>query len=147
MNEDCFICRKHPGLEAQPPGGYLYEDERWRVCHAPAAMAVPGQVLIESRRHFLDFAEMTPEEAATYGALLARLYPAIKSTTGARRVYTAVLLDGAAHFHSWHVPHLHVPHLVEAEQRGIGYLAADQSRAEHEAAARALQAALGARTP
>lgn len=143
MNEDCFICRKHAGLEAQPPGGYLYEDERWRVCHAPAAMAVPGQVLIESRRHFLDFAEMTPEEMATYGALLARLYAAIKSTTGARRVYTTVLLDGAAHFHSWHVPHL-----VGAEQRGIGYLAANQSCAEHEAvaAARALQAALGAST-
>ncbi len=70
----CFICRKRRGEEAAPPGGYLYEDASYRVCHAPAALAAPGTLIVESRRHFLDFAAMTPKEAAGYGPLLARLY-------------------------------------------------------------------------
>jgi len=27
MDTNCFICRKHEGLEALPPGGYIYENE------------------------------------------------------------------------------------------------------------------------
>jgi hypothetical protein len=52
-------------------------------------MAEPGQWLVESRRHMLDFGEMSAEEQASYGALLARLYPAIKRVTSAPRVYHA----------------------------------------------------------
>ena len=32
--DPCFICRKHNGQEATPPGGYIYEYEHWMVCHA-----------------------------------------------------------------------------------------------------------------
>jgi diadenosine tetraphosphate (Ap4A) HIT family hydrolase len=74
---DCFICRKHAGQEATPPGGYLYQDEDFLVCHAPAEIGVPGTLFVESRRHYLDFAEMTPDESASYWPLLARLYMAI----------------------------------------------------------------------
>ncbi|MGH2502555.1 MAG: HIT family protein, partial [Ktedonobacterales bacterium] len=93
---DCFICRKHAGLEAEPPGGYLYDDAHFRVCHAPAAIALSGTLLIESQRHVLDFAAMTPEEAADYGALLSRVYAAVKRVTGAERVYTLVTLEGGS---------------------------------------------------
>lgn len=128
----CFVCRKHAGLEAVPPGGYLYDDAHFRACHAPAAIALPGTLLIESRRHALDFATMTPEEAADYGALLSRLYAAIKRVTGAERVYTLVTLEGASHFHSWHVPRL--PH---AAARGVALLAQDHACSEDEAVAAA----------
>ena len=136
---ECFICRKHAGELASPPGGYLYEVTYFRVCHAPTAMAAAGTLLIESRRHLLDFAAMTPEEAAEYGALLARVYSAMKQTTGAERVYTLVTLEGAAHFHSWHVPRL-----PGAGLRGTALLAADQQCSEQQAlaAAEALRAAL-----
>ena len=36
--ENCFICRKHKDQEAAPPGGYIYEDEHWMVCHAPGKL-------------------------------------------------------------------------------------------------------------
>jgi diadenosine tetraphosphate (Ap4A) HIT family hydrolase len=138
---ECFICRKHAGLEAEPPGGYLYDDAHFRICHAPAAMALPGALLIESRRHVLDFAAMTPDEAADYGALLSRVYAAVKRVTGAERVYTLVTLEGgsAAHFHSWHVPRL-----PGATARGVTLLAQDHSCSEDEAlaAAEALREAL-----
>lgn len=129
---ECFICRKHAGLEPAPPSGYLYEDAHFRVCHAPAALALPGTLLIESRRHLLDFAAMTPEEAVDYGALLARVYSAIKRVTGAERVYTTVTLEGAAHFHSWHIPRL-----PDAAARGTALLAQDHACTEDEAVAAA----------
>jgi diadenosine tetraphosphate (Ap4A) HIT family hydrolase len=93
-HDTCFICRKRAGLEEAPPGGYVYGDEHWRVCHAPAEMAVPGQLFVESRRHFLDFAEMTAEEAASLGPLLARLVAVGKAVTGAERIYVLTMLDG-----------------------------------------------------
>jgi len=36
--EPYFICQKHKGLEAPPPGGDIYEDEHWMVCHAPGKL-------------------------------------------------------------------------------------------------------------
>ncbi len=136
---ECFICRKHTGLQATPPGGYLYETACFRICHAPAAMAAAGTLLIESRRHVLDFAAMTPEEVAEYGALLARVYAAVRRVTGAERVYTLVTLEGAAHFHSWHIPRL-----PDEPLRGTALLAADQPCSEEQAlaAAEALRMAL-----
>ena len=127
---ECFICRKHAGLEPAPPGGYLYEVGHFRVCHAPAALALPGTLLIESRRHLLNFAAMTPEEAADYGALLSRVYATIKRVTGAERVYTMVTLEGATHFHSWHIPRL-----PDATARGTALLAQDHACTEDEAVA------------
>jgi diadenosine tetraphosphate (Ap4A) HIT family hydrolase len=135
---ECFICRKHAGLEASPPGGYLYESEHFRVCHAPAALALPGTLLIESRRHALDFAAMTPEEAAAYGALLSHIYAAVKRAIGAERVYTLVTLEGATHFHSWHIPRM-----PGTTARGTRLLAEDHACSEEEAvaAAEAIRAA------
>lgn len=126
---DCFICRKHAGQEAMPPGGYLYKDECFLVCHAPAAMAVPGTLIVESRRHYLDFTEMTPEERSSYGPLLGKLYMAIKRAIGAERVYTLITLEGAAHFHTWLIPR--GPGI---QARGVAFLVNDLQCTEDEAA-------------
>jgi len=125
----CFICRKHAGLEEAPSGGYIYGDEHWRVCHAPAEMAVPGQLFVESQRHFLDFAEMTAEEAASFGPLLARLFAAGKAVTGAERIYMLTMIDGVAHFHLWLVPRRR-----EVAERGMAFLVADHACSDEEAA-------------
>jgi diadenosine tetraphosphate (Ap4A) HIT family hydrolase len=66
----CFICDKHAGITQQPPGGYIYEDEHWMVCHFSPRNAVLGQVVVESKRHFLDFSDMTDDEAKSYGVLV-----------------------------------------------------------------------------
>jgi diadenosine tetraphosphate (Ap4A) HIT family hydrolase len=125
---DCFISRKHAGQEAAPPGGYLHEDKHFLVCHAPATMAVPGTLIVESRRHYLDLAEMTSDESANYGPLLARLYAAIKRAVGAERVYMLITLEGAAHFHTWLIPHG-----PQVQARGVAFLADDLHCAEDEA--------------
>lgn len=126
--EICFICRKHNGQEATPPGGYIYEDEHWMVCHAPGKLGPLGTLFIESKRHFLDFAEMTDKESVSLGNVMRKIYHALKLQTGAERVYQVTLLDGVPHFHSWLVPHR-----KDDPDRGMKFLTRDDSCSQEEA--------------
>jgi diadenosine tetraphosphate (Ap4A) HIT family hydrolase len=128
--ETCFICRKHNGGEAAPPGGYIYEDEHWMVCHAPAKLGPLGMLFIESKRHFLDYAEMTDEESASLGDAMRKIYHVLRTHTGAERIYQVTLMDGVPHFHSWLVPHR-----KEDSEKGMKFLARDDSCNEEDAIA------------
>jgi diadenosine tetraphosphate (Ap4A) HIT family hydrolase len=104
---DCFICRRQDGQgheETPPPGGYLVEGKHLLVEHAPLKMSNAGTVIAESRRHLLEFGEMTPAESAELGSILSRLVPAVKFATGPHRVYFLALMERAPHFHLWPVP-------------------------------------------
>ena len=126
--EDCFICRKHNGQETAPPGGYIYEDEHWMVCHAPGKLGPLGTLFIESRRHFLDYAEMTDEESASLGIVMRKIYYALRLQTEAERIYQVTLLEGVPHFHTWLVPHRKTD-----TERGMKFLTRDDSCGEEEA--------------
>jgi len=126
--ETCFLCRKHTGQETTPPGGYIYEDEHWMICHAPGKLGPLGTLFIESKRHFLDYAEMTDEESASLGYVMRKIYHALKLNTGAERVYQVTLMEGVPHFHSWLVPHRE-----EDAEKGMKFLTRDDSCSEEEA--------------
>jgi diadenosine tetraphosphate (Ap4A) HIT family hydrolase len=128
--ETCFLCRKHIGEEAAPPGGYIYEDEYWMICHAPGKLGPLGTLFIESKRHFLDYAEMTEEESTSQGNVLKRIYSALKLHTGAERVYQVTLIEGVPHFHSWLVPHR-----KEDPEKGMKFLTRDDSCSDEAASA------------
>jgi diadenosine tetraphosphate (Ap4A) HIT family hydrolase len=128
--ESCLICRKHKGEEATPPGGYIYEDEHWMVCHAQPHMGPLGTLFIESRRHFLDYAEMTREESASLGEMMKKIYSALKLHAEAERVYHVTLIEGVPHFHSWLVPHR-----KDDPEKGMKFLMRDDSCSEEEASA------------
>jgi diadenosine tetraphosphate (Ap4A) HIT family hydrolase len=122
---DCNICRKQDGLktgsellDAPIPGGYVVEGENFLVEHAPLQESSAGTVIVEARRHLLDFGEMTPTESAELGSVLHRLVPAVKAATGVERVYYLALMERAAHFHLWLVPKKD-----EGDLRGVDYLA------------------------
>jgi diadenosine tetraphosphate (Ap4A) HIT family hydrolase len=116
---ECFLCQKHAGQVATPPGGYIYESAHWLICHVPVDKGPLGTLFIESRRHFLDFADANEEELAAYGPLLKKVYEALKSLTGAERVYQVVLLEGIPHFHAWLAPRR------AGEEKGMPFLAKD----------------------
>ncbi|MER5327049.1 hypothetical protein [Streptosporangium roseum] len=59
---------------------------------------------IVSTRHYTDFAEMTPEEAASFGALLHTLDTAMRAGTDAERVHLVSTRDRVQHFHAWLYP-------------------------------------------
>lgn len=126
--ESCFLCRKHNGQEAAPPGGYLYADDYWMVCHAPGQLGPLGTLFIESRRHFLDYADMTDEETASLGNLMRKVYHALRLHTEAERIYQVTLLEGIPHFHAWLVPRR-----KEDTEKGMKFLARDDSCSEAEA--------------
>jgi diadenosine tetraphosphate (Ap4A) HIT family hydrolase len=122
---DCNICRKQDNLktgsallDAPRPGGYIVEDEHFVAEHAPLQESSAGTVIVEARRHLLDFGEMTPTESAELGAVLHRLVPAIKAATGVQRVYYLALMERAPHFHLWLVPKKD-----EGDLRGVAYMA------------------------
>ena len=122
---DCNICRKQDGLKTGSelldtpiPGGYVVENEHYLVEHAPLQESSAGTVIVEARRHLLDFGEMTPTESAELGSLLHRIVPAIKAATGVERVYYLAVMERAPHFHLWLVPKKDVGDL-----RGVEYLA------------------------
>ena len=126
----CFLCCKHMGEEAAPPGGYIYEDEHWMICHAEPHMGPLGTLFIESKRHFLDYAEMTDEESSSLGHIMRKIYVALRTHTEAERIYQLTLLEGIPHFHSWLVPRR-----KEDTERGMKFLARDDSCREEDAIA------------
>lgn len=96
---NCFICDKHEGKETQPPGGYVYEDEYLMVCHAPGKLGPLGMLFIESKRHFLDYSEMTLEESTSLGFILKKVYHALKLHIDAERIYQLSTMEGQPHLH------------------------------------------------
>jgi len=122
---DCNICKKQdgvptgkPALDAPFPGGSIVEDEHFLVEHAPISMSSSGTLLVEARRHLLDFGEMNTAESGQLGSILHRLVPAIKAATGVERVYYLALMERVAHFHLWLVPKKDIGDL-----RGVAYMA------------------------
>jgi diadenosine tetraphosphate (Ap4A) HIT family hydrolase len=122
---DCNICRQQDGLktgsellDAPRPSGYIVDGEHFLAEHAPLESSSAGTVIVEARRHLLDFGEMTPTESAELGSVLHRLVPAVKAATAVERVYFLALMERAAHFHLWLVPKKDV-----GELRGVEYLA------------------------
>jgi len=108
-------------MEESPPGGYIYKGKHFAVCHAPLNMGSTGTMLVESKRHFLDFGEMTQDEGAEFTRALRKIFPVIKDVTGAERVYSLAMMDGVPHFHLWLVPWKKGERL-----RGVKYLASEQ---------------------
>jgi diadenosine tetraphosphate (Ap4A) HIT family hydrolase len=111
QEERCLICAKYAGQPVpawagrpEPPGGHLVDDGTWRVGHGPTAFWPRGTLLIESRRHFLDYGDITPEEAVSLGLLVRRLTAPIKAATAAPRVHLWSCMEGTPHFHLWLVP-------------------------------------------
>jgi diadenosine tetraphosphate (Ap4A) HIT family hydrolase len=122
---DCHICLHQDGLktgsellDAPRPGGNIVDGEHFLAEHAPLQESSAGTVIVEARRHLLDFGEMTPTESAELGAVLHRLVPAIKAATEVKRVYFLAVMEHSAHFHLWLVPKK-----GDGEPRGADYLA------------------------
>jgi diadenosine tetraphosphate (Ap4A) HIT family hydrolase len=123
----CLICRKQAGEEEGPPGGYIYRGRRFAICHAPRSIGTAGTMIIESKRHFLDFGEMTPAEGGDLVGLLRRLFPAVRQVTQAERIYSLAMMDEVPHFHLWIIP------WKSGEPfRGVTYLASEHQLSSNE---------------
>lgn len=104
---DCSSC------SPQDDGWTVYEDELWRVRALHQGMTFPGSAMLHSVRHANGIAELTPEEAATYGVLCQRVTRALLEREAGSvgygdgrvgRVHMHFWGDGGEHFHVWFFP-------------------------------------------
>ena len=99
MTDDCFVCRKHRG-EVPIPGGVLYEDDLVSATF-PDGATYPAHVMLDTRSHVAELADLTVAEAEAVGRGVSRLALALRGVCRVEHVYSFVIGDGG-------VPHLHV---------------------------------------
>ena len=73
---------------------------------------------------------MTDEESVSFGDVMKKIYHALRSHIGAERIYQVTLMEGMPHFHSWLVPRR-----KEDAERGMKFLARDDSCRDEQASA------------
>ena len=81
----------------------VWSDEHWSL-HPPVGGSLPGAVWVASKEHVDSFADLSPEAAATFGDLCARVERAVLSLGDVARVHLYRWGDGGAHFHVWFMP-------------------------------------------
>lgn len=82
----------------------VWEDELWRlsvVLQGP----VPGFAHLEPKRHIPYVTDLDGAEAATFGAVLARVTSALRAAADADKTYAYVFGDHVAHLHVNLAPH------------------------------------------
>ncbi|WP_163553689.1 HIT family protein [Candidatus Frankia alpina] len=115
--EDCYSCAGNAALAGLPPRERVLIGAGWRAAHAIRA-ALPGWMVLVSRRHVTSPAKLTEAEAeaAELGVLTWRLSRALVEVTGCVKTYVAAFSEAAG------FEHLHV-HVVP---RAADLPAADQ---------------------
>ncbi|MBS1956186.1 MAG: HIT family protein [Cyanobacteria bacterium SZAS-4] len=96
-NQPCPICDRQKNTRP------IFENDDWLVRHS-AETNIVGYVLIEAKRHFLDMADATESECASYGEILQRVTKGIRRLVPAERVYTFTLGEVVPHFHVHVIP-------------------------------------------
>jgi diadenosine tetraphosphate (Ap4A) HIT family hydrolase len=81
----------------------VWSDEHFSL-HPPVHGSLPGAVWLASREHVDSFSDLSPEAAAAFGPLVARIERAILSRGDVGRVHLYRWGDGGAHFHVWLIP-------------------------------------------
>jgi diadenosine tetraphosphate (Ap4A) HIT family hydrolase len=91
----------------------VYEDDTWRVRALHQDMTFPGTAMLTSVRHANGIAELTPDEAATFGVMCQRITQALLARPAGGpgygdgrvgRVHMHFWGDGGEHFHVWFFP-------------------------------------------
>lgn len=97
----CAVCAS---LSNSPAGEPIYENDLWLVSPASAPVAVPGWMMLISKRHVPGPAHFDDREAASFGPTLRHLELVLETSTGALRIYTAAMGESWPHFHAHMVP-------------------------------------------
>jgi diadenosine tetraphosphate (Ap4A) HIT family hydrolase len=94
----CISCQTVAG-DYQPPGGILYEDNCWVLFLSARPSLVAGQGFIVLKRHCENVADLTPEEQATLGVMMAKTAEVMSRTLHAEKVHFGLYGEGVKHIH------------------------------------------------
>lgn len=101
----CGTCRANRG-ELAAPGGVIYQDALWRLEHVIEPLPLAGWLVLKPLRHVEAFADLTPDEAATFGPLVRRVTAAMTDALHPAKVYLCQFSEarGFAHIHFHLIP-------------------------------------------
>lgn len=94
----CGICM------ANGSGRHLFENDLWAIFRLAPGVGVPGWVMMASQRHVPEPAHFDDIEAADFGPALRHFAKVLEDTTGALRIYTALMGESFPHFHAHLIP-------------------------------------------
>ena len=93
----CFACDVNAGRIAAP-GGVIFEDAHWIADHGVDCL-VRGYVVLKSRRHVHEIADLGTDEAATLGIALGTMLRAMRIALAAERIYVCSFAETVHHLH------------------------------------------------
>jgi histidine triad (HIT) family protein len=93
----CFACDVNAGRVAAP-GGVIYQDTHWIADHGVDCL-VRGYVVLKSRRHVHEIADLSTDEAATLGIALGTMLRAMRTALAAERIYVCSFAETVHHLH------------------------------------------------
>ncbi|GAA2758940.1 HIT family protein [Actinopolymorpha rutila] len=100
MEQNACPCGR--GDDDRLPSEYLIAfDDQWSVVHTHSS-GVLGWLILQPRRHVIDLAELTDEEAASLGVWQVRLARALADVMGTPKAYVAEFGESPGshlHFH------------------------------------------------
>lgn len=116
----CQLVARRDAGEA-PLWDNIYRGAHWDVVHS-FNTALPGWLVLVTRRHVAAIDELTAEEATELGALLRSVSLALKTVTGCSKTYVLQFAEHLLH------PHVHfhiVPRMPDmpADRRGARVMA------------------------
>ena len=102
----CFNCEQGTHLDELPVRDRVYVGEHWRIVHAWSAL--PGWLVVISRRHVLGLGELSVDEAADLGQVLRAGSAALESVVGCAKTYVVLYAEvpGFDHLHVHLVPRM-----------------------------------------
>ncbi len=103
MKPDCVICAGQSGDEVLHRVE-VWRDDLWRLTVSLDA-EVLGFAYLEPLRHISSIADLDGDEAACFGAAIAKATRSLKAATGAEFVYVYIFGDGVPHLHIHLAPH------------------------------------------
>lgn len=101
MAIDCVFCH---ALQPSDERNRLvvYEDELVLATHLVAdGPSYLGQLLLQTKRHIPNYAELLDDESRAVGIATARLSRALKSCTNAETIYVVTLAEVVPHLHTF----------------------------------------------
>ncbi len=97
----CYTCDREAEFDRLPPREVIGHDDFWRVVHSTGS-GLLGWLVLVPRRHVMEMAELTTEEAAGLGMWQLRLARALAEEFGTPKTYVAEFGEAPGfhlHFH------------------------------------------------
>lgn len=113
----CHGCDQEANFDCLPPGELIAHDRHWRVVHAFNS-GLLGWLVLTTRRHVLELADLNDAESATLGAWQVQLARALGEELGTSKTYVAEFGEVPGYHLHFHV--IPRPHDLDPAMLGPG---------------------------